>query len=325
MRFNLTTRMAAILFASCAMAGAASAQDDFPSRAVTIVVPYATGGMSSTLTQLIAEKMQENLGQPVIVSNQPGANGNLASGAVARAAPDGYTILLGTPSTLTLNPHLYAETPFDLFEDFDPLGLYAITYSVVLTHPDTGYETIDDIVAAAQAAPGTINFGSSGPGSFGHLAGELLAALGDVEMTHIPYPGGGPALTDLMAGRLSFIFGDTIALEQVEAGNLDAVALAGIERIAQAPDLETVAEQGWERLDFTGWQGYVVPRGTPEEIVVRLNEALAYALEDETLGQRINELGADVADPSPEVFAEVLRSNYDKWDQVVQDVDVVIE
>jgi len=289
----------------------------FPSRPITLVVPYAAGGFASTLAHMLSERMAKTLGQAVIVENRPGANGNIAARSVAKAAPDGYTVLLGTSSVLAINPHLYEDVPFEPLADFTPVAQLVTTANVVVVNPADGIASMQDLVAHAQAKPDA-TFGSSGIGSSMHLSGEMFNARAGTRMTHVPYKGSAPALTDLMAGRITTMFSDTTALPHVKAGKLRAIAVTGSQRMAAIPDVPTVEEAGIADFVVESWYGLVAPAGTPQDAVRRLSQAAQAAVNDATVRARLADIASlPASDGSPEHLDEVLRRDLQTWAGVV--------
>ena len=306
--------LAALLCAAPIAASSAS----FPSRPVTLIVPYAAGGFASTLAHMLAERMAKTLGQPVIVDNKPGANGNIAARLVSKAKPDGYTVLLGTSSVLAINPHLYQDLPFDPQADFDPVAQLVTTANVVVVNPDNGIRSLDELVAYGKNQPDA-TFGSSGIGSSMHLSGEMFNVFAGTRMTHVPYKGSAPALTDLMAGRLTAMFSDTTALPHVQAGKLRAIAVTGSRRMDAIPEVPTVREAGIADFVVESWYGLVVPAGTPEHVVQRLSQSAHSAVNAQAVRTRLAEIASLPApDGSPGYLEAVLRKDLRTWSRVVE-------
>ncbi|WP_246129493.1 Bug family tripartite tricarboxylate transporter substrate binding protein [Verticiella sediminum] len=299
------------------LASYTAAASPFPSRPITMIVPYAAGGFASTLAHMLSERMARTLGQPVIVDNRPGANGNIAARLVAKAAPDGYTVLLGTSSVLAINPHLYKDVAFQPLSDFAPVGQLVTTANVVVVNPADGIASVQDLVEHAKAQRDA-TFASSGIGSSMHLSGEMFNVRAGTHMTHVPYKGSAPALTDLMAGRITTMFSDTTALPHVQAGKLRAIAVTGAQRMAAIPDIPTVQEAGIADFVVESWYALVAPTGTPQDAVLRLSQAAQSAVNDDTVKRRLAEIASQPAeDGSPAHLETVLRKELQTWADVV--------
>lgn len=324
------------LVATCATALAALAlapqawAQPFPNKPITLVVPFAPGGFVHAVAMMLSETMGPVLGQPVVVSNQPGANGNVAAGAVARAAPDGYTIFLPTVSILTINPHLYKNLGFNALQDFAPIGQIANTSNVFVVGPNSGIKTLKDLVERARANPQAVSYGSSGSGSIQHISGESLKRAAGINMLHVPYKGIGPAVLDVMGDRLTVVYSDASALPNIKAGKL--VALASFpKRLEELPGVPSVAEaaaeagvRNWSPPAI--WYGLVAPRGTPPDVVARLNDALVKALQNATVRQRLAAAGAAPADdPSAAAFARVLAADFARYGETLRTLDIKVE
>lgn len=293
---------------------------DYPTKPVRLIVPYAAGGFASTLAHFLGEGLGKTLGQTIVVDNRPGANGNIASEIAAKSPPDGYTLLLGTISTLTINPSLYRQVGFDPVRDFVPIAMLVTTTNVVVVEPSSPAQSIQDLIQMARSRPGELTFGSSGNGSTLHLSGELLKTMTKTDMVHVPYKGGAPALTDLMGGRISLMFSDTTALPHVAAGKLRALAVTSSKRLAAMPDIPTVAEAGVPGYAVDAWYGLVAPAGTPQEIVDNLNNAVSAFLATPAIRERLVQLGSEPAeDTSSAHLAKTIKADLEKWEKVVKE------
>lgn len=295
----------------------AAAAQDYPARPVRIVVPAATGTVD-ILARTVAQKLSEGLGQNVVVENRPGASTNLGTELVARAKPDGYTLLMnGLP--LATNPILFEKLPFDPQKDLAPISLVASAANVLVVHPDVPARSVAELVALAKAQPGTLNFGIPAVGSTGHLAGEMFNALAGVKMTAVAYKGSGPALIDLLAGTIQMTF-DNIpaALPHIKAGKLRPLGVTSATRAAQLPDVPTIAEAGLPGYEMTGWFGLLAPAGTPREVIIRLNAETVKALGTPELRERFATLGFGPLGGTPEAFAAYIRSEADRLGQVIR-------
>jgi tripartite-type tricarboxylate transporter receptor subunit TctC len=303
---------AALLFASYAASG-----QSYPDKPIRFVVPYAPGGNTDLIARSLAEKMSPRLGQTVVVENRPGAGTIIGTEYVARAKPDGYTILLATITTHAINPHLYQKLNYDAFRDFEPVIMVARGPFLIVVPPSLPVKSIKDLIAIARAKPGSITFGSGGAGSPQHLAVEVFKSVAKVDMTHVPYKGSAPAIADLMGGQIATMF-DNTAAQYVKAGKLRAIAMSGVKRTPVAPDVPTVRESGIP-YDFYTWQGVAAPAKTPPAVVTKLNEEMAHALQLPDVQQRLTMDGAEIVAGSPKQFADWIRVEYDRMAKAVKD------
>lgn len=322
---NLTTAtrrhfgLGCIAAASLFWIGAASAAQ-YPDRPVMLVVPYASGGFAGMLGQMVGDKMSTDLGQPVVMDYRAGANGNIAARYVASAPADGYTVLLGTSSGMTINPALYAKLPFSPQKDFKPVAQLITAPNVVVVSAESDIGSIGDLIAKAKADPKAVTFGSSGVGSSMHLSGEMFKTKTGTSMLHIPYKGSGAALTDLMGRQITVMFSDTTALPHVKAGKLRALAVTGTERVASIPDVPTVAQAGVPGFAVESWYGLFVPADTPDAVVARINKAAVAAMADPTIRSRLMELGSPpAADMSSRHLSAKMASDSKQWAAVVKE------
>jgi tripartite-type tricarboxylate transporter receptor subunit TctC len=312
-----------ILIGAAGVALAASAlqpaAQTFPAKPMRIVVPLAAGGPGDVLARAIGQKLSEGFGQPVVIDNRPGANTNVGSEFVAKAPPDGYT-LLATASTLTINPSLYASLPYDPIKDFAPITLIASTPLVLVVHPSLPVKSVKDLIALAKTKPGQLNYGSAGNGSTLHLAGEMFNSLAGVKLVHVPYKGVTNAFSDLLGGQISIMFpGAPIALPQVKAGKLRALGTTGATRTPAAPDLPAIAEAGLPGYEVSVWYGFLAPAGTPAPVVNRLHGEIVKILQLPDIKERWAALGAEPITNTPEQFAAFLKADLGKWAKVVRE------
>ena len=316
--------MGVLAFAALgAMSSSAAAQDTWPSKPITYVVPFAPGGNTDTLARIIGQKLSQALGQPVVVENKPGAGGNIGSDYVAKAKPDGYTILGGTISSHAINPSVYPKMPYDAVKSFEPVILIGSGPLVLATGVNTPYKTVQDVIAAAKAKPGSLSFASAGNGTSPHMAGELFKIATSTDLTHVPYKGSGPALTDVVAGNVPLIFDTMLVLGgQIKAGKLRPIAVAAPKRIASLPNVPTFAEVGVPGFDVASWQAVFAPAGTPKPIVQRLNADIAKILKMPDVVARLEELGIDPAAGPPEQLGEDQKSEIAKWAKVVKAANI---
>jgi len=306
------------LLAAAVFSGAALAQS-YPSRPIHFIVPYPAGGPLDTIARLLGQKVSENVKQPVIVENKPGAGGNIGADFVAKSPPDGYAILMGAVATHAINPTLYANIPYDPVRDFAPITQVASTPNVLVVNPSIPVSNVKEFVAYAKANPGKLNFGSGSTGSAGHLAGELFKSMAGVDMTHIPYKGAAPAMQDLIGGQIQLMFDNLAsALTQVRAGKVKALAVTTAKRSNLAPDLPTIAESGLPGFDISTWFGIFAPGGTPPEVVARLNTEFTRALAMPDIREKMLNLGAEPVSSTPEQFAAYIRSEAEKYARVVK-------
>ncbi|HSQ03418.1 MAG TPA: tripartite tricarboxylate transporter substrate binding protein [Burkholderiales bacterium] len=311
-------RSLAVALVLCLFAAWANAQT-YPSRSIRIVVPLAAGGPGDILARAIGQKLAESVGQPIVIDNRPGANTNIGTEAVAKSAPDGYTLLL-TASTHTINPSLYSKLPFDPIRDFAPVTLVGDTPLVMVLHPSVPATSVKAFIALAKSRPGQINYGSAGSGSTLHLAGEMFNSLAGVKMVHVPYKGVTQAVSDLLGGHLTLMFpGAPIALPHARAGKLVALATTGTRRTPAAPELPTVAEAGVPGFEVTVWYGVLAPAATPQAVITRLHGELVRIVQLPDIRERWATLGADPLTNTPTEFAAFLKADIGKWAKVVKE------
>ncbi len=306
---------------ACSGSGAASAQTGaYPSRPVRIIVPFTPGGTTDIFARLVGEKLSQSLGQQFVIENRGGAGGNLGAEAVAKAEPDGYTLVMGTVGTHAINPSLYARMPYDALADFAPVAYVAGVPNLMVVSPrKVNATTVQEFIAEAKAAPGKFTMASSGNGTSIHLSGELFKQMTGVEMRHVPYRGSGPAVNDLIGGQVDVMFDNLpSSIEQVRAGNLRALAVTSARRFPTLPEVPTMAEAGVPDFVVTSWQGFAFPAGTPRPVVDRLNAALKRLAEDEAVQRRFLDVGATIAWSTPEELAERGRRERPMWQEAVR-------
>jgi tripartite-type tricarboxylate transporter receptor subunit TctC len=311
-----TARLAAAL--SLALLGFAQAQD-YPTRPITLVVPYAAGGGNDVMARIVTEKMSRSLGQQIVIENKGGAGGSIATRQVAKAAPDGYTLGLGGTGTLAINPTLYPNVGYDPRRDFAPVGLIATSALVVLVHPSVQANSIGDLIALAKREPGKLNYASAGSGSGIHLGSELLAQMAGIKLTHIPYKGSSPALIDLIGGHVAIYLSSLPpAIALVKEGKVRALAVTGPKRSPIFPDLPTVAEAALPGYEAVLHYGIVAPTGTPQPIIDKLSTALKAALAEEDVRARIVVDGAEPLPTTPAEYAADIDREETKWSAIVK-------
>lgn len=307
------------LLGCLAMAGGAAAQEGFPTRPVTLVVPFPAGGSTDLVARVVAEKMSQELGQQVIVENKGGAGGNLGSASVAKADPDGYTILMGTVATHALNPAIYKKMPYDAVTDFAPISLLVTVPNVLVVNNDLPVQNVQELIALLKAEPGKYSYASSGNGTPLHLSGELFKTMAGVDMVHIPYKGAGPALTDLLGGHVQIMFDNLpSSTGYIKEGRLRGLGVTTAERAASMPDLPTIAESGLPGYETYTWNALFAPAGTPPAVVERLNAAAVAALADPAVTTKLQGFGATVVASTPAALGEHVKAELAKWAPVVE-------
>jgi tripartite-type tricarboxylate transporter receptor subunit TctC len=316
----MPTRRAA-LFALAASAAASGIQaQEFPSKPVRIVVPFAAGGGVDIVARVLAETLGPRLGQTVVVDNRAGAAGNLGVDAVAKAPPDGHTLVMATTGTHTINPGLYAKLPFDAEKDFKPITLVASVPNLLVVHPSLGVDNAAGLVALAKSRPGQLAFASFGNGASNHLSGEMLKTLAGIQATHVPYKNAPQAVTDLIGGQVQFAFVNMpLALPHVKAGKLKALAVTGVARSAAAPEFPTMAEAGVPGFVVESWYGLLAPAGTPDAVVAKLHRETLAALATPQVKAAFAQQGADVMTSTDGAsFAALMKSERQRWADVIK-------
>jgi len=290
------------------IASSASAADAYPSKSIRMVVPFNAGGTTDILARAIGQKLSEVFGQQVVVDNRAGAGGNIGADVVAKSAPDGYTLLMGTVGTHAINPSLYAKMPFDHLKDFVPITQVAAVSNVLVVHPSVPAKSVAELIALAKAKPGKLNFASSGNGTSIHLSGELFKTLTGVDMVHIPYKGSAPAITDLLGGQVNLMFDNLpSALPHIKTGKLRALGVTSSKRAPALPDAPTIAEAGVPGFEATSWFGVFAPAGTPAAIRERFARDMAKVLEMPVVKDRLATLGAAPAFMGPQAWDKFAR------------------
>lgn len=312
-----------VLWLGLLAAGAAAAQAPFPGRPVSMLVGFAPGGGTDTASRIIAKKLAENLGQSVSVENRPGAGGNVATEMVARAVPDGSVILLASVGSLTVTPHLVAKMPYDPFKDLAPITMAVVFPNYLVVHPSLGVNTLAEFVKLAAAKPGTISYGSSGIGGAGHLAGELFRMMAKIDIVHVPYKGGGPAVTDLLGGQIGAVFATPASAgAQVKAGKIRGLAVTGAARSPSMPEVPTIAESGYPGYEATNWYAYVAPAKTPKDVIARWNLELVKVLNSPDIREQLHHHGFEPQPGSPEALTKYMEREYATWGRVVKEAKI---
>lgn len=312
--------MACLAFAASLAASLQPAHaETWPARPITVVVPFAAGGTTDIVARLTAQALGTELGQPVIIDNKPGAGGNIGAQFVARATPDGYTLLMGTVGTHAINASLYKKLPFNHIRDFAPISRVTAVPNVLVTNGSQPFKTVKELIAYGQAHPDALSFASSGNGTSIHLAGELFKSMTGIKMTHVPYKGSAPALTDLMAGSTNLMFDNLpSSISFIRSGKLRAVAVTTQKRSPELPDVPTVAEAGLPGFEATSWFGLFAPAGTPAPVIKRIDDALIKVMNQTDLKKKIAAQGGEPIAETPEVFTAFIQAETAKWAKVVQ-------
>ena len=312
-RRNLSLLMAAACLVPLSTAHAQA----YPEKPIRLVVPWPAGGGADAVGRAVAQALTLELGKSVFVENIAGAGGNIGTQQFVRSAPDGYTLLLATSSTNVANPYLYKKVGFDPIKDFTPVASVAMLSSVLVVPTSSPFKSPKDIIAAAQAAPGTLLYGSGGVGASAHLAGELFNSVSKIDITHVPYKGSGPALTDVMGGQINMMF-DTGAFPHIKGGKIRALAVAAEKRHPLIPDVPTFEELGIKGMIMNAWYGVAAPAGTPAAVVAKVNQAVEHALKSGELSKRLADIGAEVRGGTPEAFATFWRNELVRYEKLVK-------
>ena len=313
------TRRVAIATAIAALTSLSWAQA-YPNKPIRLVVPFPPGGGTDITAREISTKLTTTLGWNFVVDNRPGAGGNLGVDAVAKSAADGYTLVLGQTSNLAINPTLYSKLPYDPFKDLAPVSLVATAPLVLVVSASSPYKTLADVVSAAKAKPGAVNFASPGNGTVSHLTGELFQKAAGIKLQHVPYKGSNQALTDLIGGQVQlFMASVPTALPHIKSGRLRALAVSSAKRVADLPQVPTIDESGYKGFDASTWFGVLAPAGTPSEIVSKLNVEINKVLTSADIRKRIHEEGGEAVGGTPEQFAQLMKVDFVRWSKVVKE------
>jgi tripartite-type tricarboxylate transporter receptor subunit TctC len=321
-RRNFLVAAAALIVVSTATAGLAQS---YPSKPVRVVVPYPPGGSTDIVARVIGEQLSQSMGQRFVVDNRPGAGGNIGMQLAAGAEPDGYTVVVGTTAH-AINMTLFKDLPYDTVKDFEPIALLTEIPLILVVNPAVEAQSVADLIALAKERPGTLNVASSGNGQSTHLAAEMFNAMAGIKLTHVPYKGSAPAITDVMAGHVQLMF-DTVmsALPHVQAGKLRALAVSSAERAPVAPDVPTIAEAALPGYEAIAWNGLFAPAGTPRAIIDQLNAEVVRALQSEKVKEQLASLGATARPTTPSDFSTYVRDEVAKWAKVVKESGATVE
>jgi len=315
--------LAAVL-ALCATLPAAA--QEWPAKPIRIVVPFSPGGVADNSARVIADKLGARLGQQVIVENRAGASGNIGSEAVAKAAPDGYTLLLGFDGTMVINPHVFAKLPFDTLRDFQPVTKLGDATLILVAHPSLPANSLPELIAYSKAQPGGVAYGTSGTGGTPHLAGELLVQRSGAKLVHVPYKGGGQAIGDVVGGQIPLVYTAIATAQQyVKSGRLKAIAVSSGKRASALPDVPTFVEGGQPGFVVDSWVGILAPSRTPRPIVDRLQKEIAAVLADPEVKARYEVLGIEPVGNTPDQFAAQIKADLGRWEQVVKQAGIKVD
>jgi len=314
------------LFALTVLCTPAYAADQFPTRPIRLIVPYAPGGNVDISARIISPSMAEELGQSVVVDNRPGAGGNLGASMVAKATPDGYTLLVGSSGPLSVNPVIFKNLPYDSLKDFAPISTVQAVPLVLLASPKSGFNTVADLIAAAKSRPGKLTMASAGAGTTNHFAIELFAQMAGVKVLHVPYKGSGPALSELLGGQVETMVDQLAAsIGYVKDGRLKVLAVTTPKRAAALPNVPTLDELGYKGYQASTLLGVLAPAGTPKPVVASLNATLRKVMGNNTVAERFRGLGANPGASSPEEFSNRIRDELAQWRALVRKLDLKFE
>jgi tripartite-type tricarboxylate transporter receptor subunit TctC len=310
---------------SAAVAGSAAAQDRYPSKPVTVLVPQAAGGANDAIARIVAQRLTEVTGQQFIVDNRPGAGGNIGTARAARSKPDGYTLLLTADSAYVINPSLYKNTGFDPTKDFEPVATLATSGYVLVANNNFPPNNVSELIAAAKAQPGKIAIASAGNGSVNHLFGEMLSKAAGIQMMHVPYKGASAAVTDLVGGQVQVsVQSLPSSLPFIKGGKLKVLGVVNEKRLSTLPDVPTVSETV-KGLGYTPWYGLFAPAGTPKAIVAQLQTEVAKMLDSADVREKLAAIGCEPYKSTPEQFAQMIKNDLPKWAKVIKDAGVTLD
>ncbi len=317
---RLATAAATLVFA------AAAYSQTYPIKPIRIIVPFPPGGATDVLARTVGPRMSETFAQQVIVENRSGATGNIGAELAAKAAPDGYTLVVGQASNIAINITLMGRLPYDPVKDFTPLTLLASTPNVLVIHPSLPVRSVKDLIALAKSKPGQLNYATSGNGSPGHFSAELLKKMAGIDMVHIPYKGASPALIDVVGGHASLYFTAMLSAQPfVKSGRLRVIAQTSAKRSPSLPDLPTIAEAGYPDYDITSWWGMLGPAGLPRDIANKLHAEIVRIIATPDVKERLNGLGADAVTNTPEQFTAYIKAEIAKWARIIKETGVKAE
>lgn len=314
-----TSRRSVIAFAAITLAAGLAQAQAWPAKPIRLIVPFPAGGGTDIITREVANRLQ-SAGYTFVIENRPGSGGNLGVDAAAKANADGYTLVMGQTSNLAINPSLYARLPYDPQRDLTPISLVASASLVVVTGADSPYRTLADVVKAAQAKPGSINYASSGSGTVAHLAAESFQKVAGVKFTHIPYKGAAQGATDVISGQVQlYVSSIPTLIGHIRSGKMRPLAVTSAKRVDDLPNVPTIAESGYKGFDAVTWFGIAGPANLPRDIVTRLNEDINKALKDPALQKKLGDQGADVTGSTAEQFGRLIRDDMARWAPIVKE------
>ncbi|MEO7726133.1 MAG: tripartite tricarboxylate transporter substrate binding protein [Burkholderiales bacterium] len=309
------------LLAACVVVTAFA--ESYPSRPIRLLVPFAAGGGGDVVGRIIAQRLSEQLGKPIVIDNRGGAGGTLGVDLAAKAAPDGYTVLLGNVGPIALSPSLYPKLPYDPVRDFAPVTMIASFPNILVANTSLPFKSVQELVAYAKSRPGKLNFASAGAGTSTHLAGELFKSVAVIDVVHVPYKGGAAAVTDVIGGQVAYYFGTLpSSLPLAKAGKLRALGVTSLKRSPAAPEVPTIAESGYPGFEMAAWYGFLVPTGTPRDVIVKLNSATRAALMSPDVRERLVHEGSEPMGGTPEEFGTYITSEIAKWTAVVKAANI---
>jgi tripartite-type tricarboxylate transporter receptor subunit TctC len=312
-------RLMAAAVAALVVAVPMATAAEYPTKPITLIIGFAPGGPSDVMARILTRKMEEILKQPFVIENRAGAAGGIAGAAVARAAPDGYTLLLGTGTILAINVSLYKNLGYDPEKDFEPISVIGTQTNVLYLHPSVPAKSLAEVIAHAKANPGKLSFGSGGNGTPAHLAGELLKIEAKIDVTHVPFRGTGPALQSVIGGHVPMAFNPpSPLLPHIQSGAIRPVAITTLKRTAVLPEIPTIAESGFPGFEATTWHALVAPAGTPKDVIAALHRAIAATVNDPAVRKQLVELGIDVVGSTPEELRAYIKAEIPKWAAVVK-------
>jgi tripartite-type tricarboxylate transporter receptor subunit TctC len=312
--------LAAVAWSACALASPLALAQAYPNKPIRVVVPFPAGGGTDIIAREITSKLTANTGWSVVIDNRPGAGGNLGIEAVAKSAPDGYTIGLGQTSNLAINPTLYSKLPYDPSKDLAPVCLVASAPLVIAVAAESPLKSFADLMSAAKAKPGALNYATSGNGTVAHLSGELLQRQAQVKLTHVPYKGAAQAATDLLGGQVQlYISSVPTLIGHFRSGKMRGLAVTSAKRVDDIPSVPTIAESGVAGFDSATWFGFVAPAGTPKDVVGRLNAEVLKALQAPDVRKKLSDQGADVLGGSPEQFSSLIKADIARWAPIIKE------
>ena len=325
MRFSRRPLLLLPLLAAALASTTSQAQDRFPSRPVTLIVPQAAGGANDAIARVLAQKLSEQTGQSFIVENRTGAGGNVGTAAAAKAKPDGYTLMLTADSAMVINPSLYKNTGFDPIKDFEAVSAVATAGYVLVANPQFAARNVADLVNLAKQQPGKINIGSAGNGTLNHLIGEMLGKATGIDLVHVPYKGAAAAVTDLIAGQVQVsVQSLPSSIAHIRSGKLKVLGVVNPQRVPALPDAPTIAET-LKNFGATPWYGVFAPAGTPKSIIAQLNAEIAKALDSKDVQERLAGVGCEPFKSTPEQFARLVRDDLPRWAKIVKDSGATID